>query len=1146
MDPALEESLGRTQRHRVQQMDRYSTSYIIDVGRIRLLVLPDLRARDVERVMREFQREAARMGATTNIRVWDMTHHLQSGFRNIPASRLGQFTRQLHVMRGQMGTSPAGDLLVVSARHGATSTTRNPTAESFVDPANVWLFESLGFRVIPAVNAMDVEIVEVLTARGQRVTGVVAGELGHARPSQALLRRANLAIDQLSNEARALRRRMRDTRVDTAERDSMRTEVERATSRATQIRERMQAYTEAAVEALGRSPGGPGEPVQNRPDMVEPAAAEAQALRAELSGFSEATTSANPRFTSEALVIIGHEAAQGLTGEAREILDARNRIRDLRAQLETSQTPHETRARLVAELMEYEAKLEPVVPREAGASQSVLADELESVRRQIRSHIEDPSATRTLSRLPGTGELVETRIISSQRVATETTAQRRVTQGLGLGGRVLGGVMVYQLIRSQDQLEERFADGQVTGLEMMAGTTHNFLGTGIGIRMMMAKPVPGVGFVILSALDILQTAARDYDTDEIRNTDVTYSVIRNALTLAALGAGHLLIQTRHPVAMIAGFALMFIVDPILEVLGVYNWLERRFSFLPSDVTGVRQDLRDLMEEYRVLVGTIDLLDRSDEELQDLGMRNVSRARRSGTESLRELRADARNKELEVLEGFEEAYEEARTGHAGLAELDAWRAEFLRLQHRINPAGEGIAAWEHRIEQIPPHYRFSSYWSAELRSIRTVAAETFAKIEQGMNLDHLSSQQVADMDQWEELDEELEDLEEEVGGDELDYEEVAENDQKIRQMLTNARYRLRPSSMGAHRVRPLFSSNSHASVVYELLLQRRESTYANIQIRLANKLAGRQAVTPRAAKPIRPTYCGDKAHDYLSEITMRISEALAHHTSLVANQPSLPAELSATASHRSSHAMSVEYPRYVAENDDYRRGLEAIYQAEAAITSLLALTRGVDGAEQEIASIQGRFREAVQDRREVQGFYTVVEARSLVSGIRFFENAAIEQRLAAVEDDELVCRVDTGMVLNPFEMEAVAEETLGSQSDEMTTLLNRIQQIQALEVPDLADPDASGRVTGIYRFVGSYGYTDLLIIGIPGENMTWDDNVLVGVTGHRRNTTHGAYGHTQELKVIPLNHAAIRLFEGPQAEWVLLNNLVPIELSDVQP
>lgn len=380
--------------------------------------------------------------------------------------------------------------------------------------------------------------------------------------------------------------------------------------------------------------------------------------------------------------------------------------------------------------------------------------------------------------------------------------------------------MVIQTIRGQAGLQERFAIGQAGTGEYIAGTAHNALGIRVGVRMVRGVPVSGGAFVILSALEITETALRDYGSDEQRSTELAYSVVRNAVSLGLMVAGQRLmalgVATGNLFVVAAGFGIMFLVEPILDVLGVHDLLEEAFAFNPSEVTVVTRDLRKLMEDYRIILGALELARRDWSELTALGATKPAELEgHARSEASRRL-DEAHGKEAKILGAFEEAYSRARTSFAGLEDVDRLRRVFLQMQNQVAqtaPAGTPDPT-------------------------RELAEQTFARIEGNLPLDQMTAAQVAAMEQWQKIDAQLIVLHMKLYHQrtvDLDWENLQKHEHDASLMLRNARYRLEPQALGDHRTKPLLTKGTVAYEAYVEQYERRMRRFVNMQSRLMTVL-----------------------------------------------------------------------------------------------------------------------------------------------------------------------------------------------------------------------------------------------------------------------------------------------------------------------
>jgi hypothetical protein len=1128
-------------------LDRYATSHVLVVdAKMMLLVLPDLRVNDIDAVRGALKAEMIRLGHTAELRVWDISHHLQAGFLGAKAtpdtplaharlSQLQKLTEVLHDLanvKTAKGAQPT-DVVAVSAKLSA------------IDPALAFVLTSMGLEIVPAVSGQDVRLIEAVTAGGRRVAGLAGGtRYTGVAASDPLLRRAHAAVEELTAKADELMSKAKLLRKKADAETKQQLEGEAA-----KLRERIQRIKAKSAEYIAKVDAELG-PVAKRtgpPPKVEPAAAQAEQLRAELVGFDRIVVGRLGTFSDVAVVLLGGE----IPAEARVELRTIAEVRALEAQLTAlkgGDVPPELRGRYAAAL---EAKRNVVRRRlaeankqgaEAAEEKRVLRDELKQLDLEVETALK---ATQTGSgsgfkqRLPN-GKLVETRIEVPQQ---PTKFERAVSTGAQLFGQGMGAVMVYQLVKGEAELEARYQKGEINAAEMAASATHNVYGMTIGARMLGAIHVAPGEFVILAALDIVQTALHDYDTTAQRNTAVAYSVIRNALSLGLMAAGQALSKA-GPWGLIIGIGLMFLVDPLLEKLGVYEWLERKYSFMPDDVTLVSQKLDKLLDEYRVVVGALDLAERKAEQLTSVGASDPEAVKDAARRVAAEYRGNAKQKEAQLLVAFLKGYEAAKTSYGGLPKLDLQRAEFIQLMMIVHGAEPPKQKTEAQLTDVAKlvviEGAFDISGPADKAGLtsREKADAVFHLIEAGLNLDRLTPGQVAKMPQWKKMDDWMDKIDKEVAGQkssDVDWKWTAEKMGELDQMFNNARYRLNPTSITSERATPMLTVGTPARAAYEGQLKTRETRFLGLRQTLATTASG------SAAANIVPT--GRALTDGLESALVGAENAVKTFQVALAAQPALGMGLTAEGIASHSWDANVTYPRFVQDNDAYRQGLFRMRSLETAMntsigaaeSSRIAAGAAGDALADRLVKVREQVRQAIEERREVKRFLYLDEIAEKVADIRVKENMDIAARL----------NQSKGVTpLNPSEQ--IAAGTSGLKDYKLTSITNRLAQVTSLRVPSPEEVKAGdNQVEGIYKIVGDYDYTDLLIISVGGTTVSEADNVLVGYVKERGETTSGRYGHTYRVEVTPLNAAAIKLFGGTGNKVVLQNLLHPTTIDDIR-
>src|SRR5262249_47557540 len=148
------------------------------------------------------------------------------------------------------------------------------------------------------------------------------------------------------------------------------------------------------------------------------------------------------------------------------------------------------------------------------ASRPVLEEELVHTQRELESLVHSTEGQVNFSREPGTGRLIENRVVTVP--AAGPTRADWVRARLDTAGRFLGAVMVYQTVRDEEHLAQQVQSGQATVPQAVIGTVRNIQGITIGLRMMTAIEVHPGEFIVMSVLDFSQAVAGNYNSTEER------------------------------------------------------------------------------------------------------------------------------------------------------------------------------------------------------------------------------------------------------------------------------------------------------------------------------------------------------------------------------------------------------------------------------------------------------------------------------------------------------------------------------------------------------------------------------------------------------------------------------------------------------
>lgn len=1121
-----------------EAIDTASTNWIIDLpSGNRLMVVPDVRTGDLRRSVRDttgksrsnLEAELARLGHPSRFQAWNMTHHMQSGWLEGGAphiagpEELNAFIELIHnvrtiqaAQRGPGQAAPA-DMVVVSAQH--------TLARSMVNPAMVWFLRSLGFDVFLATSGTSVRLIEALTAGGQNVVGVAGLPAGGLRPGDPLLLQSEAAIRYLEQGIQDARRpapterRMnnRDRQAAKAARDATRARLEAARDRVSAARD---AYIRIASQELWRGPSDTTRPAV-APDPARPlqpqiVAAE-QVLRdamsaPELASFTPPQPGQTPIISDTALVLLRRQGNAPLDAQAHAVLEANQRADELRAKMQSGDMSVETRGQLTAALNELRGLIEAQLDTAPEASRPVLEEELLHTQRELESLVAPKEGQPLFSREPGTGRLVESRVVRGP--PAEPTAADKVRSGAEKVGRVLGALMVIQTIRDESDVAQRFQSGDMNSVQALVGTTRNTEGVAVGLRMMTGVHVHPGEFVLMAVLDVADTALGTYDTREERNLAIARTAVQEAVSLVLLVVSQGLMRSGNPYLVGAGFALGLLTKPImwaLEELGVFDAIERWTAFLPSEVTAASQHLRPLIKDYVALIGAMDLARRPEAELRAMGG-DPDAVRAASTADIEHYRAKLQGKETEVLAAFAEGYARAKGDYAGLFELDTLRQQFLELRET---AHRGDA-------------------ERNQASARTALA-AFGRIDETLSMDTMTADEVEALPQWERLNTEMIEFSDLLFTGDIDWKDVREKETHVQQIMRNARYRLHPAEYGL-RSAPLLSPGAPGRQTYEDKLQQFEQRLDRLESYLLSRATGRD-VPSSAELPVLPSPPGlgslgvpSTAGQPAVTTATEVEAALDAYNVSLKTAPSHP---DATELYRSTSAADA-YRVFVRNTPEYARYLERVQSEEMALRFVAGRLRPgerIGPPTEAEASLPGRIQSAISRRSTELGLVFLSELPEVSATNRQQEIARAAGLLGEPAGTH---------PLTDTERAALDRGTLEDQSKRISTITNRLQQIEGFHLPDRPD-DVVG---GVYRYVGELGDTDLFIISIPGDEISASDNILVGVQpGSQDDVTTGS-GHDVLVNVIPLNAAAVSLL-GLGGKRLRMGRLQSVTLRELQ-
>ncbi|MEO0442264.1 MAG: DUF4157 domain-containing protein [Pseudomonadota bacterium] len=1047
--------------------DRYSTSYIIELPNgNHLIVVPDIRSADITRSIQAMEAAMEQLGKPMRFRIWDATHHMQSGFITTSSNfaKMAQLLTRLTGVDTHAG-GPSAEAIAVSVRDRAIT---GDQSTSFIDPATAFLFRSMGFEIFLTMGGQDIRVIEAMIGE-QRVSGVVAEAYRGRPPNDLLVRRAGSTLTFIQEQLEA---RPGDAAL-----------LRHQQSIKNALVDYYDAVTDYGMEGdgIGRGSGRNNQPSRsNRPEVLPerpPADAaeappriadpqaqaliDAMAAVEAMDGYGFREVGRIPILNEYTLVILNLETLADLSENGRTFLRNRQQLQTMeQAMPEGSQMPAEQVMDYLRLLRTQKELLRSVLAAaEVPANRTALEAELSAIEARISATESAMGMSTEGARIamPG-GRTLEVDVTTNESVTTRGQMggiNRGAAWALERMGRPLGGMMVVFTLKAQEALNQRIEDDEIPPLEALIGSAHNAYGVHIGMRMMSAVRVSPFEFVILAVMDVAQTMAADHGSDEMWWTQVTASGIRNSVQLGLLFfAEH--IGSRHPAAALLSLGLMFIVDPLLEATGFYDWLERAFAFAPSAVTFVDQQLRDeLLPAYRTTVGALQLADRSPESLAATGISDSSAIEAT----IRNYRQRARALDDDIMNYFDQAYTEAATSYVGLRELDTMRAEFLRLRHLA----------------------FADTTDTQLQSI----GERFGEIDDSLALDSLSAEQVRDMDQWDEMDDALSfyGLYWEIyrtDYEDIDWDDVLESQQELDMMLRNARYRLNPQALPGRTLRtaPLISPGSPGYSTYVNLLDSYELRYQSI---MALVITG-DTYAPRVTVP------GRSAH---------VTQILDAYQRLMASMEPIPELFTMESS-------PAYYRSYIQNHGDVMANLRRLQVMEMGAASILARVRfdainQDQPAEDEARNIlaqEARLEQLFTQRRDTHGFIYERELPNYQTASRLQEDRQLLQALSPRDTP-----------VRPFtaeEMTALTSEELEDAGRLATSTANQIA---------LWRQRAPGLAARVYLIHDPGG--ESIIGGIDAS-----EGAVVGYVGRSALERSSQFGHYTLVSVVPLNRAAV--------------------------
>lgn len=406
---------------------------------------------------------------------------------------------------------------------------------------------------------------------------------------------------------------------------------------------------------------------------------------------------------------------------------------------------------------------------------------------------------------------------------------QRGFHGLGRG---MGAVMVIHSVQELGAVAQKIATGDANLPESMLRIAHSLYGMDIGVRMARTTyrqltagtggKVSGWEFALMAVIEIGAAATANYKTSEERNAAILGTALHSTINLLCMYAGQTIMNfsakfLHHPILKLAGMgvglAVMFLGEKIIDLLGLDDDIARWTQFPPGEVTNVNLKIGSLLDDYRIIIGTQQLQQRSTSDLTALGVQNPAALQKAAESTEYDYAAAARSKEMELTRLFEAAYDRTRGSYAGLQMLDHQAAEFLQLR--------GLATRSERFDTN--REELDKRWRA---------------MDQRLNLSDATAETIKKMEQWEKIDGKLTELDNQLHASSYNVNKLLENTDEAQLMIENARYRLHPGEVGSYRTSPLkkaepyrttpmIPAGTEAYRVYREMLIERETKLAGI-------------------------------------------------------------------------------------------------------------------------------------------------------------------------------------------------------------------------------------------------------------------------------------------------------------------------------
>lgn len=820
-------------------------------------------------------------------------------------------------------------------------------------------------------------------------------------------------------------------------------------------------------------------------------------------------------------------AAEALPPAQRDALGRQYReLADLTRALESGQVPADRRVDVLARAMALRDQLQQWQGSAAEGQRATIGGELARVEGIVNT-LKAQAHTDVMTGRDAQGRITRTEFI--RMGGTAPAGADAAVRGFHAVGQAMGAMMVIHSVQEAVTAVAGGPDGNASVPERLLHTAHAAYGMHIGVRMATAslrQAAAGSGgvatweFAVLAVFEVGAAATADYQSAEERNAAVASSAIHASVNMLCMMAGQSIMvagaeMPSHPLikagVMGLGLAVTMAGEKILSLFGLDERVERWASYPPGSVTEVNQNINRVLGDYRALIGNRRLQARTDEELRQLGVTDVSAFRAAAQRDAAKLRADLSAKESELTGLFESAYGDARGAWVGLPVLDQQAAEFTRL--RAEARGN---------DPDPNRENLDARWRA---------------IDAKLDMSKAGTGEIDRLSQWATLDEELDTVESLLNTTPVDHAKLFTHLERVHLTLENARYRLAPH--GGPRSTAMLPEGSPGRARYVNLLEKRERRDLNLQVALASA-SGHELPVQATLSDISPPAALARLRAVRAAYDAEINEAAGQLPNL--GKRELWNDLAALT--RAAEDANNAHPDLFNQLRMAEAALQAAATQARSAPSQVQPPLPPDIGPPAPAFVPANLRFEIDT--EVNAAFLAMEQRRTHHGLIFrTEIDALVVQQSARQDTLLAARIDAGNAApgtsqaRPFseeEINALRQGDLADQGSRLTSTAHQLGEQRRLLMQLRSDEARTMDYTRMNRsmerqFVGvsnPYRYLSTGLFDTYPE-ASYDASLNPVVTGAGKSTwgANGTFGGPAMYTVVmPINADAVKAF-GPQ-------------------